>query len=53
VKIDEKNRLSSDLNSKNSFSLIFIQDLGGDCSDTGKDERQKILDSAEQHHRSL
>jgi hypothetical protein len=25
VKIDEKNRLSSDLDSKTSFSLIFIQ----------------------------
>jgi hypothetical protein len=28
VKIDEINRLSSDLNSRTSFSLIFIQDLG-------------------------
>ena len=28
VKIDEKNRLSSDLAYKTSFSLIFIQDLG-------------------------
>ena len=28
VKIDEKNRLSSELAYKTSFSLIFIQDLG-------------------------
>jgi hypothetical protein len=34
VKIDEKNRLSSDLNSKTSFSLIFIQDLGNDWAET-------------------
>jgi len=27
VKIDEKNRLSSDLNSKTSFSLIFINPI--------------------------
>ena len=29
VKIDEKNRLTSDLKQQTSFSLIFIQDLGG------------------------
>ena len=30
MKIDEINRLSSDLNCKTSVSLIFIQDLGND-----------------------
>ncbi len=34
VKIDEINRLSSDLNYKTSFSLIFIQDLGNDWVET-------------------
>ena len=34
VKIDEKNRLSSDLKYKNNFSLIFIQDLGNDWVET-------------------
>jgi hypothetical protein len=34
VKIDEKNRLASDLKYKTSFSLIFIQDLGNDWVET-------------------
>ncbi len=34
VKIDEKNRLASDLKYKTSFSLIFIQDLGNDWAET-------------------
>ena len=34
VKIDEINRLSSDLNFKTSFSLIFIQDLGNNWAET-------------------
>jgi hypothetical protein len=34
VKIDEINRLSSDLNYKTSFSLIFIRDLGNDWVET-------------------
>ncbi len=34
VKIDEKNRLSSDLKYKTSFSLIFIQDLGNKWAET-------------------
>ena len=34
VKIDEKNRLSSDLAYKTSFSLIFIQDLGNGWAET-------------------
>ncbi len=34
VKIDEKNRLASDLKYKTSFSLIFIQDLGNGWAET-------------------
>ncbi len=34
VKIDEKNRLSSDLAYKTSFSLIFIQDLSNGWTET-------------------
>ena len=34
VKNNEKNRLSSDLAYKTSFSLIFIQDLGNDWAET-------------------
>jgi hypothetical protein len=33
VKSEGINRLSSDLNSKTSFSLIFIQDLGNDWAE--------------------
>ena len=33
MKIDEKNRLSSDLNYRTSFSLIFIEDLGKDWAE--------------------